>query len=407
MSGWDAQLEAAPPPAPVPEPPKRKKKKKKKALAEGTAEASDGELSQAEAEDEEQLGEETEEPKSATDIGEELSEKLNKVSQKFLSLKKSAGVIGSGKPWPQDSSEVRIKIMKKLDDLKTEVRETTKNQRSAIARTNLDKKFRDNLEQGITQLDTDLKAFIVTIKQKAQENPAPPKPVVTTPDAKAAEEIDPLDQLQIVQDEEDVEAELQQEKNEGLLELEESFDACADVINDLAVMVHEQGELIEKIETNVSTAKDNVHDGVQSLADAKKYQAEARKKMAMMGCGFVLAIVGGVVGLIIYLKASPMGEMQEVQMQKPTVPLGTTDIQVPRRATRRAMHASLHAGQFERGPDQQTLSLLEKNIEDEYKLSRHSKHGYSGVFSKALNKMGVRRDESQQLLFSLDEDIEG
>ena len=31
-----------------------------------------------------------------------------------------------------------------------------------------------------------------------------------------------------------------QEKNEGLLELEESFDAVSDVINDLAVMVHEQ-----------------------------------------------------------------------------------------------------------------------------------------------------------------------
>jgi hypothetical protein len=409
MSGWDDQLDAAPPPPP-PAPKQPKRKKKKRASTDGSApDVEDQE------DEEEQQPEDTAPTKTPAEVGEELSEKLNKVSQKFISLQKSAAVIGSGKPYQQDNNDVRKKIMTKLENLKSEVRDTAKNQRSVMTHTTLDKKFRDNLEHGIKQLDTDLKAFIVELRKRTTEFPPPPKPQQPDTPPPAEEVVDPLDQLEITMDGDDVEAELTQEKNEGLLELEESFDAVSDVINDLAVMVHEQGELIEKIETNVSTAKENVHEGVQSLAEAKKYQAEARKKMCIMASGVLLAILGGVVGLILYLKMSPASAvgMEEMQLQRPSALLSTTDIQVPPRwkgATASAdVPENRHRARRKR-PGDGTLELLESSMLKEYEMAAHKDRDYSarGLFRRALSKMNLGRPQEKarhDLQLSLEADI--
>ena len=84
------------------------------------------------------------------------------------------------------------------------------------------------------------------------------------------------------------------------------------MINDLAKMVHEQGDDVEKVEVNVQISRDNVHGGTKELAAAKSYQASARKKMAFLASGVLLAIIAGVVGLIVYLKASPMAAASNV-----------------------------------------------------------------------------------------------
>lgn len=402
MSGWGdeiAVLESQPPPVAVTKTPKRKKKRDPGVLVEG----SDTEGSELEDESAPQ-----EEGKTKEQIGEELSDALNKISQKFLSVQKSAAVVGSGKPWPVDGNEARQKIQKKLDAVKAEQREEAKTQRSAILKAELDQKFRINLEQGMKTLDENIKLFATEFKKRCMDSPAPQKPAERP---KEEEEVDPLDNLQILQDECDVEGELQQEKNEGLLELEESFDACSDVINDLAVMVHEQGELIDKIESNVSTAKDNVHEGVASLADAKKYQAEARKKIVMMAAAALLSVIGGIVGLIIYLKTA--GVMMEMEMNDIQLDVSATNNlqlaqkhpQVSRARTKHRARLRARRGAADSNGGRvrhakQMVELLERHLVEEY----GSKDAV-GMLKKAFGSIAGSRKPDASLLRHLEFDL--
>ena len=49
------------------------------------------------------------------------------------------------------------------------------------------------------------------------------------------------------------------------------------LFNDLAILVQQQGEMIDNIEVNIRTAKDYVEKGEKNLVEAKKNLDSARK----------------------------------------------------------------------------------------------------------------------------------
>uniref|UniRef100_A0A8L0DPY0 Syntaxin 12 n=1 Tax=Oncorhynchus mykiss TaxID=8022 RepID=A0A8L0DPY0_ONCMY len=70
------------------------------------------------------------------------------------------------------------------------------------------------------------------------------------------------------------------------------------IFKDLAVMIHDQGEMIDSIEANVESAEVHVDRGTEQLQRASYYQQKSRKKMCILA--MVMSIVLTILGIIIW-----------------------------------------------------------------------------------------------------------
>ncbi|MEE6523538.1 hypothetical protein FKM82_022490, partial [Ascaphus truei] len=71
------------------------------------------------------------------------------------------------------------------------------------------------------------------------------------------------------------------------------------IFKDLAVMIHDQGEMIDSIEANVESAEVHVERGTEQLQSASYYQKKSRKKICILM--LALAIAAGILGIIIWI----------------------------------------------------------------------------------------------------------
>uniref|UniRef100_A0A8D8TYB9 Syntaxin-1A n=1 Tax=Cacopsylla melanoneura TaxID=428564 RepID=A0A8D8TYB9_9HEMI len=81
-------------------------------------------------------------------------------------------------------------------------------------------------------------------------------------------------------------------RHADIIKLENSIRELHDMFMDMAMLVENQGELIDNIEFHVTSAKDQVTTARGELVIAEEYQTKARKKkLFMMICLFVVIIV--------------------------------------------------------------------------------------------------------------------
>ncbi|OQV22914.1 putative Syntaxin-12 [Hypsibius exemplaris] len=107
----------------------------------------------------------------------------------------------------------------------------------------------------------------------------------------------------VLQVEDDVDIQALREREEAIRRLEADIGDVNQIFKDLAVLVHEQGEIIDSIEANVEGAQVHVEQGTTQLSEARRYQTKARKKMVcIIG---VLAVAALVLALIIYFSVKP------------------------------------------------------------------------------------------------------
>ncbi|KAG9282302.1 syntaxin-7 [Astyanax mexicanus] len=88
------------------------------------------------------------------------------------------------------------------------------------------------------------------------------------------------------------------ERERAIKNLESDITDINEIFKDLAVMVHEQGDMIDSIEANVESAEVNVQSATQQLSRASEYQQKSRKKICILIV--VLVVVAVIVGLIIW-----------------------------------------------------------------------------------------------------------
>lgn len=90
---------------------------------------------------------------------------------------------------------------------------------------------------------------------------------------------------------EDIMTETRQEKQRladiearhaDLIKLEKSIKELHDMFLDMAMLVENQGELLDRIEYQVGLTRDRVDDATKDLKKASEYQAAARKKKLMI-----------------------------------------------------------------------------------------------------------------------------
>ena len=101
-------------------------------------------------------------------------------------------------------------------------------------------------------------------------------------------------------------------KSNDIKRLEQSILELHNLFLDMAILVEAQGELIDQIEYNVTTAVANTSEAVKNLQNANKYQKKSRKvnsflpfwsiqKMFILICILIVIIivVAGVLGGVI------------------------------------------------------------------------------------------------------------
>ena len=100
------------------------------------------------------------------------------------------------------------------------------------------------------------------------------------------------------QEEVDVNIDMIREREDALRQLESDIVNVNEIFKDLAIMVHEQGDVIDSIEANVDHTQGHVEAANVQLHKAKSHQSAARKKKCCLIVILLLAILG--IGLAIY-----------------------------------------------------------------------------------------------------------
>jgi len=97
----------------------------------------------------------------------------------------------------------------------------------------------------------------------------------------------------------DPDRELINERNQEIERITAQMHEISTIFNDLAVMVIEQGSILDRIDENIMSATQNVTQGVKALGDANKSETNYRKRLFT-----ILAIIIIVVIIIIIIIAS-------------------------------------------------------------------------------------------------------
>ncbi|KAG8172825.1 hypothetical protein JTE90_026646, partial [Oedothorax gibbosus] len=88
-----------------------------------------------------------------------------------------------------------------------------------------------------------------------------------------------------------------EDRHADILKLEKSIRELHDMFLDMAVLVEEQGELVDRIEYNVNQASDYVGDAKRDIHRAIRHQSNARKKKIILIVVAIIVLI--ILGLII------------------------------------------------------------------------------------------------------------
>ena len=96
------------------------------------------------------------------------------------------------------------------------------------------------------------------------------------------------------------------EKHKDIVKLEASITELAEMFNDLAVLISSQGEILDRIEQNVSNTKSYATKGMQEMQKATILQSQNRKKLCCLlwlgGC-ILLFILGPLIPWLVLTNA--------------------------------------------------------------------------------------------------------
>lgn len=95
-----------------------------------------------------------------------------------------------------------------------------------------------------------------------------------------------------------------QDRHKDIIKLEKSIRELHELFQDMATLVMQQGEMIDRIEFNVMQSTDYVESAAVQLKSAQKYQSSARKKKIafFIVVGVILAIIAIVLGITLGTK---------------------------------------------------------------------------------------------------------
>jgi len=93
------------------------------------------------------------------------------------------------------------------------------------------------------------------------------------------------------------------ERERGINQINRTVNEVAEIFQDMALLVSEQGEHIDNIQTNIETAASQTSKGVAQLAKASRHQRRARKRMCCVTAMLFITIIVLVLVLKFAVKA--------------------------------------------------------------------------------------------------------
>ncbi|XP_063718050.1 syntaxin-7-like [Symsagittifera roscoffensis] len=121
-------------------------------------------------------------------------------------------------------------------------------------------------------------------------------------ETQSATMVDPLHQVQLQQQQVEYEQTLEQirERDSAMQELEQGVTQVNEIFKDMAQLIHDQGDVIDNIETQIDKAESSARSGTQHLGTAVKHQKRGtRTKLIIFG---VLGAIAFFIILIVVLK---------------------------------------------------------------------------------------------------------
>ena len=101
-----------------------------------------------------------------------------------------------------------------------------------------------------------------------------------------------VQKYQQIQLQEHVDLEQLQERQRAFNQLESDILDVNTIFKDLAMLVHDQGDMIDSIEANVESTHVTVQDATEQLRHAENYQTRARKKKLFIGLvSFIIIVI--------------------------------------------------------------------------------------------------------------------
>lgn len=98
----------------------------------------------------------------------------------------------------------------------------------------------------------------------------------------------------------EIERKIMLEKNELIGQVEQSANRINDIMNDMGVMVDEQGNQLDIITDELVKVNNNMQAAQENIDDANTYQKKSRKKYVFMVV-LIILIIFVVVGLVFFL----------------------------------------------------------------------------------------------------------
>jgi len=106
------------------------------------------------------------------------------------------------------------------------------------------------------------------------------------------------DNLMAIENERDFNDAMIHDREEGIKQIEATITEVGGIFQDLAQIVHEQGYMIDNIESNVEDTSAHTAEAVVQLTQASKHQRSARTKMCWLA--LILVIVLAVIAISVY-----------------------------------------------------------------------------------------------------------
>uniref|UniRef100_A0A6Q2YR57 Syntaxin-7 n=1 Tax=Esox lucius TaxID=8010 RepID=A0A6Q2YR57_ESOLU len=229
---------------------------------------------------------------------------IQKITQQTSEIQRIVNQLGT----PQDTNELRQQLLQKQQNVNHLAKETDRcvKEFGSLPVTTEQRQRKIQKDRLINDFSNALANFQKTQRQAAQKE----KEFVARVRAESRASVSSFQlfakggspRLSHVQSQEaaitDEDLQLIQERETSIRRLESDITDINEIFKDLAMMVHEQGDMIDSIEANVETADIHVQNATQQLAQAADYQRKSRKKICILVV--VLVILAVIIGLIIW-----------------------------------------------------------------------------------------------------------
>ncbi|XP_060806017.1 syntaxin-12 [Amyelois transitella] len=233
-------------------------------------------------------------PTELYNLTESIAGNVTTINAGLRSLEKMNKQIGG----PNDSVQLRDKIHESQQSVNASVSATARDiQRLGVVARRGDKPQKLQVER-LTQAFRDSLANYTAVQKQISEKmaahmPRPPRVRSAAPhDPPADEEAALVDNQQAQARLVEFETSMLIEREAYMNKIEADVLDVAQIMQDLAEMVSEQGQIVDTVESHISSAAAGVESGADELAKAAEYQRRYRRKM------FILIIIAVIIAII-------------------------------------------------------------------------------------------------------------